>query len=129
MTIDEAISVLHKLKPTIRREDGKSTTHILETIALDLAIKALEQETKTGRWIPISERLPEMPFGCLVTVEEDDRYGEPQNVLYSEYVGYDGETWNREDGEPIPFEVVAWMPLPEPYKAESEVKKNDRGRS
>ena len=44
MTIDEAISVLHKLKPTIRREDGKSTTHILETIALDLAIKELEQE-------------------------------------------------------------------------------------
>ena len=59
MTIDEAISVLHKLKPTIRREDGKSTTHVLETIALDLAIKALEQEPKTGRLIPCSERLPE----------------------------------------------------------------------
>lgn len=44
MTLDEAISVLHKLKPTIRREDGKSTTHILETIALDLAINVLEQE-------------------------------------------------------------------------------------
>ena len=47
MTLDKAISVLHKLKPTIRREDGKSTTHILETIALDLAIKALEQKSKT----------------------------------------------------------------------------------
>lgn len=45
MTLDEAISVLHKLKPTIRREDNKSTTHILETIALDLAINALEQES------------------------------------------------------------------------------------
>lgn len=74
------------------------------------------------RWIPCSERLPEMPFGCIVTVEEDDRNGEPQNVLYSEPVGYDGETWNRADGEPISFEVVAWMPLPEPYKAESEGK-------
>ena len=200
MTLGEAISVLHKLKPTIRREDGKSTTHILETIALDLAIKALEQEpcedcisradalrvakneylrgwhnalckalsekylihceegnfsviqeeTITGlglsmdcavgkdvesymsdlpsvtparkkeEWIPCSERLPEIPFGCFVTVEEDDRNGEPQNVLYSEPVGYDGETWNRADGEPIPFEVVAWMPLPEPFKAETE---------
>lgn len=71
-------------------------------------------------WIPVTERLPEMPFGCLVTVEEDGRNGEPQNVLYSEPVGYDGETWNRADGEPISFEVVAWMPLPEPYRAEME---------
>ena len=129
MTEKEAIFVLHKLKPTIPRADGKSTTHIFETIALDLAIKALAQEQKMGRWIPVSERLPEIPFGCFVTVEEDDRNGEPQNVLYSEPVGYDGETWNRADGEPIPFEVVAWMPLQEPYKAESDVEKNDRGRS
>lgn len=28
----------------MRRADGKSTSHILETIALDMAIKALEQE-------------------------------------------------------------------------------------
>ena len=95
MTEKEAICVLHKLKPTIPREDGKSTTHILETIAIDMAINALEQESKTGRWIPVSERLPEIPFGCFMTVEEDDRNGEPQNVLYSEPVGYDGETWNR----------------------------------
>ena len=76
-------------------------------------------------WIACSERLPEIPFGCVVTVEEDDRNGEPQNVLYSEPVGYDGETWNRADGEPIPFEVIAWMPLPEPYNAESEEREEE----
>ena len=75
MTREEAISVLHKLKPTIRREDGKSTTHILETIALDLAIKVLEQESKTGHWIPCSERLPEerdrnYQVGDLITLRE-----------------------------------------------------------
>lgn len=83
-------------------------------------LKQLRKQTKKGHWIPCSERLPEMPFGCIVTVEEDDRNGEPQNVLYSEPVGYDGETWNRADGEPISFEVVAWMPLPEPYKEREE---------
>ena len=46
MTEKEAIFVLHKLKPTIPRADGKSTTHILETTALDLAIKALDQVAK-----------------------------------------------------------------------------------
>lgn len=67
MTEKEAIFVLHKLKPTIPRADGKSTTHILETTALDLAIKALDQEKKTGRWIPCSERLPEKNGRYIVT--------------------------------------------------------------
>ena len=44
MTNEEAIVVLQKIKPIPHRGDNKSTTHILETIALDMAIKALEQE-------------------------------------------------------------------------------------
>jgi hypothetical protein len=59
--------------------------------------------------------LPEEAFGCLVTVEEDDIHGESQRVIYPNFVGYDGETWNDADGKVIPFDVVAWMPLPEPY--------------
>jgi hypothetical protein len=42
MTENEAIVVLQKIKPIPHRGDSKSTTHILETIALDMAIKALE---------------------------------------------------------------------------------------
>ena len=124
MTREEAIARLKldrdlcNFNPMTGEEEPMNEDCRKSAKALDLAIKALEQESKTGRWIPCSERLPEIPFGCFVTVEEDDRNGEPQNVLYSEPVGYDGETWNRADGEPIPFEVIAWMPLPEPYKAE-----------
>lgn len=44
MTREEAITILQKIKPTPCRADGKSTTHTLATIALDMAIKALEQE-------------------------------------------------------------------------------------
>ena len=44
MTENEAIVVLQKIKPIPHRGDSKSTTHILETIALDMAIKALEQQ-------------------------------------------------------------------------------------
>jgi len=42
-----------------------------------------------------------------------------ENIL-PYFVGYDGHGWNNADGETITFEVIAWMPLPEPYR-ESEV--------
>jgi len=43
MTREEAIAILQKIKPTPCRADGESTTHTLVIIALDMAIKALEQ--------------------------------------------------------------------------------------
>lgn len=76
-----------------------------------------DAEQKSGKWIPVSERLPEDAYGCLVTVYDTDlrTQDEFENILpYT--VGYDGETWNNYCGEPIPFEVVAWMPLPKPYE-------------
>ena len=44
MTTEEAIVVLQKIKPIPHRGDGKSITHTLEIIAIDKAIKALEQQ-------------------------------------------------------------------------------------
>ena len=83
----------------------------------NMAIKALEQ-----RWIPVSERLPEQPYGCLVTIEDEEPMtGQWFETILPYFVGWDGERWNDADGEQCPFEVIAWMPLPEePYKAESE---------
>lgn len=72
---------------------------------------------KHGRWIPCEERLPEEPFGCLVTVMDYNPMTceEFENIL-PYFVGWDGEQWNDYDGEQCPFEVLAWMRLPEPYK-------------
>ena len=76
-----------------------------------------EAEEYNGGWIPCSERLPEEAFGCLVTVMdcEPSTQTDFENIL-PYFVGYDGETWNDIDGNVIPFEVIAWMPLPQPYQ-------------
>ena len=84
----------------------------------------LQERREADRWIPVSERLPKNAFiGCLVTVyETDKRTGDEYEAVLPYSVGYDGETWNDIDGEVIPFEVIAWKPLPEPYKeSEAEV--------
>lgn len=84
--------------------------------------EALDGVPSVQQWIPCSERLPEKPFGCLVTVWDSTPTGEGddfENVL-PYFVGWDGEQWNDGDGEQCPFEVIAWMPLPDPYREGEE---------
>lgn len=130
--------VMSKISSEMKEcEDNQLMCKIRQTIGYDIdktelvrALRYDRQQYEKGyadglnanRWIPVAERLPEEAFGCLVTVEEDDIYGEPHRVIYPDFVGYDGKTWNDADGETIPFEVIAWMPLPQPYKSESEDK-------
>lgn len=78
--------------------------------------QAIDDQPKIGGWISCSERLPEEPFGCLVTVIDTNpmTMEDFENIL-PYHVGYDGEQWNNEDGEQIPFDVIAWQPLPGAY--------------
>jgi hypothetical protein len=77
--------------------------------------------TPEPHWIPVTERLPEEPFGCLVTVWDTSpiTMEEFENIL-PYFVGGDGEQWNDADGEQCPFEVLAWWGLPEPFKDVTE---------
>lgn len=68
------------------------------------------------RWMPVSERLPEEDTDVLVTLK-CGLIGIMQKKLADDDNGESCYIWEDFEGEE--HEVIAWMPLPEPYKGES----------
>lgn len=77
-----------------------------------------------GIWIPIdADNMPKEGEEVLFTVAKDAFYDEP-TVLSGWFVSKYQEFEIDDEGRSVKLEdVVAWMPLPEPYKAESEGEK------
>ena len=117
MTREEAIGYLKGADVTVGREPKTKTAE-----ALEMAIKALEQT----RWIPVSERLPEIKQHVLLSC-----YG---RVIYGRMISEDGNSGypvfeicdSVGEKRPIVLEttvhsefttsrIKAWMPLPQPY--------------
>ena len=80
--------------------------------------EALSRVPSAPRWIPVTEKLPERYGAYLVTMEDMvDEWGDTdeddkvQVRWYHKGYGFD-------DGDE--YAVLAWMPLPEPYKGEEE---------
>lgn len=99
------------------------------------ALPSVTPQQRTGRWIPVWERAPEKKGTYLVT----------QKATFTDYVYINVISYalNLHDVDEYDFadkkrpgwyeydiewgyreldDVIAWMPLPEPYKAESEDK-------
>lgn len=72
----------------------------------DMAIEVLEQEPK---WISVNERVPKDCKNVLVTIAEHGT-----TVTYVNFYIPTEERWADD------CEVIAWMPLPEPYKGGEE---------
>ena len=82
-----------------------------EKEAMQTAISALEKQ-EADRWIPVTERLPELDTDVLIT----DQYGD---VCKANYVDWCGIERFVSAEESITLEgVIAWKPLPEPYTEE-----------
>ena len=106
MTREEAIKELEI-------EDLGDTEVIRE--AKDMAIEALQDD-----WIPVSERLPKYMVdmwdeGVIATVN-----GREDNIIYENGIvpdaWFEDGKWYVNGVELKNAKVVAWMPLPEPYK-------------
>ena len=115
MTNEEAIARIQNHKIAHKMNEPRA---IYISEALDMGIKALEQESK---WIPVSERLPEDRREVLVTAYWHETY----QVMMASYYG-NGLWWCvpfNNCGEHMQrLNPKAWMPLPEPYKPEGSDK-------
>jgi len=73
--------------------------------------------TERPQWIPCSERLPEKSGRYIVTEKRfaiDDRKHNGRYQTVVEEVTFSNGIWNRANF----IEVLAWMPLPTPYREE-----------
>lgn len=119
---DEAIRVI-KSECYISNLLNLDRTRMVNT-ALDMAVEALQSNSE--RWVPVNERLPERATEVLVTVRYKYRKKEYVYVDLGRLYGDKNHGWwCASDEYKIDKgreEIIAWMPFPKPYKAESEDK-------
>lgn len=137
MKIEEAIK-RYSINAEYERTHG-NLQGCLEFRQLADWLKELKQLREQTRWISVSERLPEdlEPVNITwVNHEPEPYYHDIKDKNYvatgihykgkwywysttcADYLGEYGS--NEVDKVDDAIEIVAWMPLPEPYKAESE---------
>ena len=120
MTYKEASEIIQKHRDMINNTFPNSLMAIENTEALEVAIKALEQQDKE-QWIPVKERLPsEHPVPdnngetvsnlVFVTVKDCDN----SDIFVCDDVTVGGQWINF--GNLNDYKVIAWSPMPEPYK-------------
>ena len=78
-------------------------------------VNGLKNLPAANRWIPCKERLPEYGKTVLITNAKGNvSYGRFRGVEFWKEDGDSCWTWKKNTIE----HVLAWMPLPEPYKEE-----------
>ena len=135
MSNEEAVKMLRTMQRTVYLGNRKFED------AIECAIKALSEPLQPWEvlvaqsvlsqpephWIPVTERLPETELqhpghgigdylkSDMVAVSGDFDYGD--KVWIACYCDdLDGKTyWSDMDANTL-YDVIAWMPLPEPYK-------------
>lgn len=109
MLTGDKFQIFHKYvedimgRPVMTHEIGFLADTIKEKTKADFIALCMDESglENPNRWIPVSEMLPEENGGYLVTVMG-------AYVTTALWVGNAGY-WSK---------ITAWMPLPEPYKAD-----------
>ena len=118
-TLEEAFAVIQWMPAAERYTEGEvEKMQELEAAEIQKAYELGREEWKP-RWIPCAERLPEKYIGEWLCCTDDGRilvlpYDTPGDGS-KECVFY---RWDDRGDMYETYNVIAWMPLPEPYKGE-----------
>lgn len=90
----------------------RNTAHILgdndeKVKTIDTCIMLVQEAEETEKWIPVSERLPDIHDEVLVTARGE---------VSIAWLYVDGKWRSNDMPQPMFKDITAWMPLPEPYK-------------
>ena len=140
MTREEIIKWLESLKAEIGKAEHRTLWHYAEAIdmyekvvgnmAHEINMLKEQLESAEAEWIPCSERLPERsgaylvwmqwpcdeePTASIINYDADcEMFGEWHELYHPRTLGYLDSDFDEIKG------VIAWMPLPEPYKGGDE---------
>ena len=116
----------------IEREDGYEPTVREMADSMDL-LKELVDKSEPFEWIPVSKKLPDEHDSIFAKLYETDvvndmlwRTRSKEVLVTIEYENgartvksshtTDGKWWIEKKTTLSKFKVIAWMPMPEPYK-------------
>lgn len=114
---------------SLREEQCKKVCRILDDVlanrpterdSLIVAVrKAFEAEPQ---WIPVTERLPEENDykSCIECLDGAVWYFSENGTMGIGYYYESTKEWSTTDDLKTDGKVVAWMPLPEPYRGEDK---------
>ena len=136
MTTEKMIEELYKVAEQHKKDVvgvGELNIHAMCTDVANRLNELIEKQPKVGEWIPCSVRMPEEHDSVFAKAKGTDKWNDAMFVKISDDVNvtieYDDGTrttrtshtldgkWKAE--QEFKFykpKVIAWMPLPEPYK-------------
>lgn len=101
----EKLDRLEKIASNYRPDVAHVCTNLLCEIT-----DFINEQAKVGEWIPVSERLPEQSLNSVIGW---DTYRE--RCVFVQYYMNEWILGNHES-----VNIVAWQPLPKPFKGETE---------
>ena len=114
MMIDEK-KLIEEIANFKRCQKSENCDYLTGYISALSAVEGMiAEQPKMGEWIPCSEWLPEEPlFADEGYIVQQKRVREPFTLYW------DGEKWTDANGDEED-DIIAWMPLPEPYNPNKE---------
>lgn len=121
MRLIDADELIEQLEADAEHIDDAICKLMHYALIRDIKHQPTVDPVKRGRWIPCNERLPEIGDAYIVTGIQKDPHEKEWHYFVdvaSNYGDYIDEYWDTFNDwiEGQETHIVAWMPLPEPYK-------------